>query len=111
MTRARKNDPPNEPAPLRRLALTVEEPRAARFAWVLGELDEAGQWQEVKRAARPAATYQAALADGHAALQGLAEDPDLGPRADPVANPGTKGKPEQETAPRKKAFFGFGPVR
>ena len=129
------------PLPLRHIAVYVEEPRPKRFAWVLNESADGGvHWEMLQRAGKPVASYPEAMAGGLAALQELIDDAKLGPRGEPeVEAPakapaqragksakGGKGAKDEEAddsaeeeeeaeepeaAPRKKAFFGFGPVR
>ncbi|APW38312.1 hypothetical protein RD110_14855 [Rhodoferax koreense] len=110
---------------MRHIAVYVEEPRPKRFAWVLNESADGGvHWEMLQRAGKPVASYQEAMAGGLAALQELVDDVNLGPRGEPeVGAPAQKrGKadeasadaPEDDEAPapaKKKAFFGFGPVR
>lgn len=111
--------------PLRHIAVYVEEPRPKRFAWVLNESADGGvHWEMLQRAGKPVASYQEAMAGGLAALQEMVDDVKLGPRGEPEVEAPAKrrGKLEEEaeepaeedeapTPAKKKAFFGFGPVR
>jgi len=117
--------------PLRHIAVYVEEPRPKKFAWVLNESADGGvHWEMLQRAGKPVASYQEAMAAGLAALQEMVEDTALGPRGEPeVEAPAEEAKPakrsrskrgeapeevekdDEEATPKKKAFFGFGPVR
>lgn len=125
------------PLPLRHIAVYVEEPRPKKFAWVLNESADGGvHWEMLQRAGKPVASYQEAMAAGLAALQEMVEDTALGPRGEPeVEAPADEAKPAKrsgragskrgeapeevedgpeeaaEATPKKKAFFGFGPVR
>lgn len=126
------------PLPLRHIAVYVEEPRPKRFAWVLNESADGGvHWEMLQRAGKPVASYQDAMAAGLAALQEMVDDTTLGPRGEPeVEAPAEEAKPPakrarskrgeareevedeaeeagepDEATPKKKAFFGFGPVR
>lgn len=80
---------------LRHLAVTVEEPEAGEFDWVL--LEQGVEWAPLKRAKRPAASYATAMAAGLRVLQDMIDDLDAGPREDEVA-----------VRPTKRAQFGFG---
>ncbi len=80
---------------LRHIAVTVEEPDAGEFEWVL--LEQGVEWTAVKRAKRPTASYAKAMAAGLLALQEIVEDLDAGPREEKL-----------EAVPAKRAQFGFG---
>jgi hypothetical protein len=116
---------------LRTIAVHVEEPEPGAFAWVLTERDGA-EWAEVGRADATAGTYQQAMAGGLLALQSMVDDLDIGPRtrqagAAPKRGKGGKAAPQRmdagadtateddahqaDAAPKRKAFFGFGPAR
>ena len=84
-------------SPLRLISVHVEEPQTAAFVWVLTEQTQ-GEWRRLSASAHPAATYQAAMAQGLRALEQLIDDIDAGPRMPAVSKP-------------KNAFFGFGPAR
>ena len=120
------------PLPLRHIAVYVEEPRPKRFAWVLNESADGGvHWEMLQRAGKPVGSYQEAMAGGLAALQELVEDAKLGPRGEPeveapvetrkagkvaggkkrAADEAANEEEEPEAPAKKKAFFGFGPVR
>jgi hypothetical protein len=98
-------------------------------------------WELLQRAGKPVASYQEAMAGGLAALQEMVDDPQSGPRGEPEvevpkkshkasANSGAdeagddgdqpgdegggasvSGGKDTKSAPKKKAFFGYGPVR
>jgi hypothetical protein len=99
---------------LRSLAVTVEEPRAGDFVWVLGE--RAGEsWQTLKRGRAPQATYREAMAAGLLVLQGMVDDLDIGPRVETGQE--DAAAPAEPDASRKdpavagrKRLFGFGPL-
>lgn len=107
-------------APLRHIAVSVEEPEPGRFAWVLLEQDARRAWREMERATAGADTYQEAMAQGLQALEARVPDLDRGPR-----KPGRGGRAPETAATRRKPatpapkpadngaqpFFGFGPVR
>ena len=105
---------------LRNIAVTVEEPEAGRFAWVL--IERVGHtWRELERSEAPAAGYAAAMAEGLLALQSLVDDLETGPRVrgehagrqeraerhKPVA----KERASTKAPAPGKSFFGFGPAR
>ena len=80
---------------LRNIAVTVEEPEAGEFEWVL--LEQGVEWAPLKRAKRPTASYAKAMAAGLLALQEMVDDLDAGPRDEEV-----------EGQQSKRATFGFG---
>lgn len=80
---------------LRSIAVSVEEVEPGAFEWVLFE--QGIEWSLLKRANRPAASYDKAMAAGLLALQGMIDDLDSGPREE-----------ETEERPPKRATFGFG---
>ena len=60
------------PAELRRIALTVDEPASGLYFWVVQEEDEEmGIYEPIESAQLPFASYHAALAAGYMALQAL----------------------------------------
>lgn len=80
---------------LRHIAVTVEEPEAGEFEWVLFE--QGVEWTLLKRSKRPTASYAKAMATGLLVLQDMIEDLDAGPREE-----------EAVDRPPKRATFGFG---
>jgi len=110
---------------LRILSVYVEEPKAGRFAWAIGERGSKGAWSEVDRSAELSSTYKEAVADGLLALQRMSEDLEQGPRAEDAlgakgleanATDGADSAESQAEAdlpatPRKPSLFGFGPAR
>ena len=87
-------------APIRQIAVSVDEPEAGWFAWVLLEqgLDD---WSEIAAADEWVNTYREAMAEGLLALQAMVDDLDTGPRQLPEAAPPSKPKPPSGP-------FGFG---
>lgn len=82
---------------LRRISVYVEEPERGWFQWVLAEAAEGlSIWHDLKAAEEWEPTYKQALPEDLLALQGLIDDLDQGPRAEP---PGPKPS---------SAVFGFG---
>lgn len=85
---------------LRHIAVTVEEPDAGEFEWVL--LKQGVEWGLLKRAKRPTASYAEAMAAGLLALQDIIDDLDAGPREEET----------EEWAPKRATFgFGFGGLK
>ncbi|RYZ12781.1 MAG: hypothetical protein EOO24_02180 [Comamonadaceae bacterium] len=117
------------PGPLRPIAVLVSEPAAGRFVWELIESeagDEAGEaeWTRLLVSKARFTSYADALAAGLEALQAQMDDPAIGPRAEegveaatpPIRHkaskaPSTRAPPAKAAPARKKAFFGFGPVK
>lgn len=97
---------------LRAIAVSVEEPKARQFAWVLMERDGAA-WTELDRAGVVAATYRQAMAAGLLALQALVENLDIGPRVAPTEEDPDRNEASDRppSGAEKGPFFGFGPAR
>jgi hypothetical protein len=122
-------------APLRRIAVHVEEARPGRFAWVLSELSQEPDafLTEIGRAARPVRSYQEAMAKGLWELQSMVDDLEMGPResasgsasasaslrrkaagSGKTAEGADDDEPASDSAPAKstgRTAFGFGLVR
>jgi len=105
---------------LRHIAVTVEEPDAGQFAWVL--IERLGRtWRELARSDAPVAGYAGAMAEGLLALQSLVDDLEIGPRVgDEDASEKSSGEVHEPAARKRasdkapapgKSFFGFGPAR
>lgn len=88
------------PGALGHIAVTVEEPEAGDFEWVL--LEQGVEWTTLKRAKRPAASDANAMAAGLRALQAMIEDLDATPREEET---------EQRAPKRAKFGFGFGGLK
>lgn len=115
--------------PLRPIAVFVSEPAAGRFVWELIEAESGAgageaEWTRLLASKARFTSYADALAAGLEALQAQMDDPAVGPRAEEGADAvapsaqhkpskaSSKRAPEAKPAPaRKKAFFGFGPVK
>lgn len=103
---------------LRPIALHIEEPATGDFAWVLIERQGQQAWTEINRATSAVGTYQEAMAAGLAALQGMVDDLNVGPRQ-PAGRADDAGNAPVDdadaTEPRHRAgakpFFGFGPAQ
>lgn len=83
---------------LRSISLTVEEPDAGDFRWLLLESNLQGEWIKLSAATISNSTYRAAMAQGLLALQGLIDDLEAGPRDTPADN-GRRANP--------RGHFGF----
>jgi hypothetical protein len=107
---------PDAAAPLRRIAVHVEEAQPGRFAWVLSELPRApgASWSEIGKAGKPARSYQEAMAQGLWALQSMVDDLETGPRGSAEEADGDEAKgdePASESPAAKggaRTAFGFG---
>lgn len=87
-------------APLRRIAVYVEEPEPGWFAWALIEADGSLEWSQLEAAEQSLRSYKEAMAAGLMALQVLVGDLDVGPREEP---------PTEAKKPTSTGFgFGFG---
>lgn len=88
-------------APIRRIAVYVDEPEPGWFAWTLTEADEAmSNWTQIEHADEWVGSYKEAMAAGLLALQLMIPDLDAGPREEP---------PAEAKKPMASNFgFGFG---
>ncbi|MDP9991943.1 hypothetical protein J2W28_000971 [Variovorax boronicumulans] len=84
-------------APLRRIAVYVDEPEPGWFSWALAEADEgATNWAQIESSDEWMGTYKEAMAAGLLVLQQMINDLDSGPRNKPPASA------------KKPSNFGFG---
>jgi hypothetical protein len=89
------------PAPLRRIAVYVDEPELGWFAWVLSEAaEDLSTWSQIETTDEWLGSYKEAMAAGLVALQAMVGDLDRGPREEP---------PVEAKKPVSTGFgFGFG---
>jgi len=91
-------------APLRPIAVTVEESAPGVFVWRLLEHTDA-DWASLDVAARGSNSYAKAMASGLLALQALVDDLDAGPRDEVLI-----GAPPARDSPLARPF-GFGTLK
>ena len=98
---------------LRPIAVSVEEPVAGQFRWLLSERGSEGVWSQLRRAPQPVSSYRQAMAEGLMALEAMIDDLEIGPRspAGPQPAPPRSDAPRHPTRAPKPGFFGFGPAR
>lgn len=90
-------------APLRRIAVYVDEPEPGWFAWVLSEASEdLSTWSQIETTDEWLGSYKEAMAAGLVALQAMVGDLDHGPREEPPA------EAKQSVGNRTGFGFGFG---
>lgn len=88
-------------APLRRIAVYVEEPEPGWFAWTLIEADEdPANWSQIETTDEWVGSYKEAMAAGLVALQAMVGDLERGPREEPPV--------EAKKAVSTGFGFGFG---
>lgn len=98
---------------LRPISVSVEEPAAGQFRWLLCERGSEGAWSQLRRAPQPVASYRQAMAEGLVALESMIDDLEIGPRS-PAGSPPPAPRsapPGHSTRTPKPGFFGFGPAR
>lgn len=98
-----KRTPPT--APMRRIAVYVDEPEPGWFAWALIEADESlANWSQIETTDEWLGSYKEAMAAGLVALQAIVGDLDRGPREEPPA----EAKKSVGTGAGTGFGFGFG---